>query len=409
MRAPDQLPPISLNLKAVATTLHLGVRALAKATGMGRTPIHQLLNTGAWPVRAKREPIEQALLQACREAGATPAQLDTLFMPSVVFTTPVSIDPVSAAPTTPTPEENPDMLLPKQSLTRDAQRAFEMFMNPFDGEVSSAQEMFLNAEFRYCREACWQAANHGRFVAVIAQSGAGKTTLLGDLQERILAEHKQVVVVKPSVLGMEDNDRTGKTLKASGIMDAVIYTLDALETPRQTMEAKTRQLQRMLEDSTKAGNVHLLVIEEAHGLPINTLKHLKRLHEMRMGRKPLLGILLLGQQELRDKLSANRHDVREVAQRCEIVDLLPLDSDLKAYITLRLARANKLLADVMDDAAVDAIRTRLTVNPQTRQGERSQPISFVFPLAVNNFVTAALNTAAALGVPRVTRDVVMGV
>ena len=48
-------------------------------------------------------------------------------------------------------------------------------------------------------------------------------------------------------------------------------------------------------------------------LPIPTLKHLKRLHErMRMGRRPMLGILLLGHPELEDKL--NRFDVREVSQ-----------------------------------------------------------------------------------------------
>lgn len=301
------------------------------------------------------------------------------------------------------------MLLAKQALTQEARRAFGLFVNPFDGEVTAAEEMFQNTEFRYCREACWQAANHGRFVAVVGESGAGKTTLLGDLEDRIELEHKQVVLVKPSVLGMEDNDKAGKTLKASGIMDAIVFTLDPLATPKRTMEAKTRQLQRMLEDSAKAGNVHLLVIEEAHALPINTLKHLKRLHELRMGRRPLLGILLLGQPELKAKLSEKRHDVREVVQRCEVVELMPLDADLRGYLTLRLKRDGKALADVLADDAVDAIRARLTVTGQSRTGQAAQASSLVYPLAVNNFMTAAINTAAELGVPRVTRDVVMGV
>ncbi|MBX3589054.1 MAG: AAA family ATPase [Ramlibacter sp.] len=302
------------------------------------------------------------------------------------------------------------MLLPKQSLSQDARKAFGLFINPFDGEVEAADQMFQNPDFRYCREACWQAAAHGRFVAIVGESGAGKTTLLGDLEDRIEQEHKQVVLIRPSVLGMEDNDKAGKTLKATGIMDAIIFTLDPTARPRLTMEAKTRQLQAMLEASAKAGNAHLLVIEEAHCLPVNTLKHLKRLHELRMGRRPLLGILLMGQPEIRKKLNPNRQDLREVVQRCEVVELLPLDSDLKGYITTRLARANKRPEELMDDQAIDAVRHRLTVQTQSRPGDRQAPlVSQVYPLAVNNFMTRVLNSAAELGVPRVTRDVVLAV
>lgn len=301
------------------------------------------------------------------------------------------------------------MLLPKQSLSQEARKAFGLFINPFDGEVENADQMFQNTEFRYCREACWQAAAHGRFIAVVGESGAGKTTLLGDLEDRIERERKQIVVIKPSVLGMEHSDKVGKTLKAVGIMDAIIFTLDPLARPRLTMEAKTRQLQQMLENSAKAGNQHLLMIEEAHCLPVATLKHLKRLHELRMGRRPLLGILLLGQPEIRKLLNPNRQDLREVVQRCEVVELQPLDGDLKGYLKTRLARASKRVEEIMDDTAIDAVRHRLTVQAQARPGERMPVTSLVYPLAVNNFMTLALNAAADLGVPQVTRDVVMAV
>jgi len=301
------------------------------------------------------------------------------------------------------------MLLPKQTLTQEARKVFGLFTNPFDGEVETADQMFHNSEFRYCREACWQAAAHGRFVAVVGESGAGKTTLLGDLEERIERERKQVIVVKPSVLGMEDSDTIGKTLKAGGIMDAIIFTLDPLARPVASMEGKTRQLQRMLEASAQAGNAHLLLIEEAHAMPAPTLKHLKRLHELRMGRRPLLGILLLGQPEIRKKLNPNRSDLREVVQRCELVELLPLDSDLKGYLQVRLKRAEKGVHDIMEDDAIDAVRQRLTVQTKARPGLRAPVISMVYPLAVNNFMMAALNAAAELGASKLTRDVVMSV
>ncbi|MFP4733744.1 AAA family ATPase, partial [Pasteurella multocida] len=85
------------------------------------------------------------------------------------------------------------------------------------------------------------------------------------------------------------------------------------------------QLHRVLKDSARAGNQHVLIIEEAHSLPVPTLKHLKRFFELEDGFKKLLSIVLVGQPELKLKLSERNFEVREVVQRCEIVTLEPLD------------------------------------------------------------------------------------
>ena len=69
------------------------------------------------------------------------------------------------------------------------------------------------------------------------------------------------------------------------------------------------------------------MIEEAHGLPLPTLKHLKRFFELKNGFERLLGIVLIGQTELAQKLSENNPAVREVVQRCEVVTLLPLTTE----------------------------------------------------------------------------------
>ena len=50
----------------------------------------------------------------------------------------------------------------------------------------------------------------------------------------------------------------------------------------------------------------------------------------------------------------------------------------------------------------DELRTRLTV----QRGPRTAPLSMLYPLNVNNWMVAALNTAAELGAPRIDRDVV---
>ena len=164
-------------------------------------------------------------------------------------------------------------------------------------------------------------------------------------------------------------------------------------------------MHRVLKDSNQAGFSHVLVIEEAHSLPIPTLKHLKRFFELESGFKKLLSIVLIGQPELATKLSERNMEVREVVQRCEVVELLPLDNHLEEFLTFKLQRAGKQLTDIMDASAVDAIRTRLS-NPGSH---RKNMVSLLYPLAVSNLVIAAMNLAAEIGVPQVNADVVKGV
>ena len=120
------------------------------------------------------------------------------------------------------------MLLPKQTLSEAARKQYALFTNPFDGEVISDAQMFINGEIRFVHETAWQAAVGGRMVAVIGESGAGKTTMLDDLKEKIVREHRPVVCIEPSVEGMEETDTKGRGrytgIFADGI-EAIVQTL----------------------------------------------------------------------------------------------------------------------------------------------------------------------------------------
>ena len=111
------------------------------------------------------------------------------------------------------------------------------------------------------------------------------------------------------------------------------------------------------------------------------------------------------QEQLADKLSERNMEVREVVQRCEVVELLPLDNSLEEFLTFKLQRAGKQLADIMDASAVEAIRARLS----NLGSNRKSMVSLLYPLAVSNLVIAAMNLAAEIGVPQVNADVVKGV
>jgi type II secretory pathway predicted ATPase ExeA len=211
-----------------------------------------------------------------------------------------------------------------------------------------------------------------------------------------------VILFKPSVVGMEENDTKGKTLKSADVLHAIVARLQPDLPMPQTVQARTLRAKKLLTASASMGNTHLLVVEEAHSMPDATLKHLKRLHELREGRRSLLGILLLAQPELKRRLADGLRDgtLREVAQRCEVVELLPLDGDIEPYLARRAEACNVALHKLIDKGGIQQIRERLT-----RRLERGA-VSMCYPLAVSNLMVMSLNAAAAIGAPIVTADIV---
>ena len=75
------------------------------------------------------------------------------------------------------------MLMRKQVLLPATKKAFDIRRDPF--ELQSAEDIFINADIRYVREAMHQVAMHDGFLAVIGESGAGKSTLRRDLEHRL--------------------------------------------------------------------------------------------------------------------------------------------------------------------------------------------------------------------------------
>lgn len=387
-----------LQLKGHLEANGIAQAELARKVRISKAAMSNLLNRGEYPKKRERGSVEKDIAAALIERSVP-------VHPALFEVTPSQLQPAGGRSTAATNEvatEESPMLLRKQTLTPQARKHFSLFRDPFSEEsMQSADDVFMTSDIRYVRESLWAAARFGGFAAVVGESGAGKSTLRRDLLERIARENEQVIVIEPYVLGMEDNDRKGKTLKAGSIAEACVSTVNPLDRPKSSPEARYRQLHRILRDSSRAGNRHLLVIEEAHGLPLPTLKHLKRFWELEDGFRKLLGIVLIGQPELRMKLSETNPEVREVTQRIELIELLPLGDDLEAYLKHKFQRVGIDVGNIINADGVAAMRGRMTVDA----GKRGT-VSLLYPLAVNNFLTAAMNMAAGLGVPVVNASVV---
>lgn len=392
---------MTLQLKALLSDARIPQGRLAAAVGISRPALNGLINHGHLPTGCDHAAVRNAITQYLVQHGAPAADWHLQEKGPTCVNTPAPVSP----PQDPNcnaeiNDEEESMLLRYQALTPKARRAFGLTGNPF-AEPAAADDVFLSPDIRYVRESMYAVARHGGFAAVIGESGAGKSTLREELLDRIQREEQAVIVIEPYVLASEGSDAVGKTLRSHHIAEAIMAAVAPLSKPKSSPEARFRQLHEALRDSARAGHSHVLVIEEAHSLPLPTLKHLKRFRELKDGLRPLLSVILIGQPELALKLSEHNPEVREVVQRIEMITLQPLDNELEGYLQHRFKRAGVPLEKVVERSAIDALRAKLV--PARGTG------SLLYPLAVQNALTAAINRAAELGVPTVTADVIRGV
>jgi type II secretory pathway predicted ATPase ExeA len=378
-----------LKLKKVLAATSRTQTALAVHCELSPATIAQIVNHNIWPKRTAEE-VKEKIRQFLRMNGVT--EVSDVFEMEPECSNTQAPDHLSNQS-----EEDNDMLLRKQTITPAARKQFGLVRDPF-ADLQCDDDMWISPDIRYVREHMYSTARHGGFLAVVGESGSGKSTVRRSLEQRVNDEHLPIIIVQPYVIAAEDNDKKGKTLKSTHIAEAILAAVAPLERPKSSPEARFQQLHRVLKDAHKSGQRVCVVIEEAHSLPIPTLKHLKRIFELEIGYTKLVSIILIGQPELLTKLSERNPEVREIVQRCEVVTLTPIAfADLQSFIDHRFGRINKKAADIIDDSGITAIAERLV----SRSNE-----SQLYPLAVSNFIAAAMNLAAKIGVPMIDADIV---
>lgn len=179
-------------------------------------------------------------------------------------------------------------------------------------------------------------------VKISGEVGSGKTMLCRVLIERLPAHVSIVYLANPS-------------LSRADILYAIADELD-LSLPEQARPSVVlRALQDHLIRLYGEGRRVVVLIDEAHAMPAETLEEIRLLSNLESGHSKLLQLVLFGQPELDDVLA--RADMRQLKERITHNFLLePLvRDDVAAYLEFRMRTAGYKGPNVFSPSATRLI------------------------------------------------------
>jgi len=178
-------------------------------------------------------------------------------------------------------------------------------------------------------------------VKVSGEIGSGKTTLCRVLMERLPAEVETVFLANPSYSRTE-------------ILHAIAEEL-GLPATNDPAAPALRELQAKLIEIYGSGRRVVVMIDEAHAMPEDTLEQVRLLSNLESSRHKLLQIVLFGQPELDQALA--KTSMRQLKDRItHSFRTRPLAEDEVAkYVSFRMRAAGYKGPEVFSAAAITAI------------------------------------------------------
>ena len=180
-------------------------------------------------------------------------------------------------------------------------------------------------------------------IKVTGEVGSGKTMLCRMLLERLPPQMENVYLANPSLSREE---------MLYAIADGLGLNLEG-----QRVNIIMQTLQNLLEQKSAAGKRVVVLVDEAHAMPLDTLEELRLLYNLQLGDRKLLQIVLFGQPELNDKLS--QPNMRQLKDRIvHHFSMLPLSkSVVESYLLFRMRTAGYRGPNIFSTAAVNLIGT----------------------------------------------------
>ena len=136
-------------------------------------------------------------------------------------------------------------------------------------------------------------------IKVSGEVGSGKTMLCRMLLERLPKHIETIYLANPSLSREE---------MLYAIADALGLSIDG-----KRVGLVMHSIQSKLEEKSREGKRIVVLVDEAHAMPLDTLEELRLLYNLQIGNAKLLQIILFGQPELNAKL--NQPNMRQLKDR----------------------------------------------------------------------------------------------
>lgn len=291
-------------------------------------------------------------------------------------------------------QEDTDMATKRyEILTKEAMKHFGARQDPFPTSLSKMSDFLplqSHIDALYMMEA---AADNGGLVAISGKVGSGKTTVLRVFGEKNRTEQRYNIIEPKSM------DTARLTIK--DIQHAIVYSLSE-QNPKRSQEALGWQVEKLLKSRLHAGEKAVLIIDEANRLHLSTIKALKNLWEKREGLTSLIGIILIGQEELEDRLFGRGNtEIREVTARMTHLRLEPINSELASYLSHKFKGIRMDIGKVITDDGVKCLSERFI--EKDKNGLKDDN---AYPLDIDNTMKRLMNWCARTGEQVITPEVV---
>jgi type II secretory pathway predicted ATPase ExeA len=145
--------------------------------------------------------------------------------------------------------------------------------------------------------------NRRGLILLTGEVGTGKTLLLHRVLDWLAQQKMPTALISNSHLNPDH------------LLD---FILSEFRVPCESSLKSDRliSLNRWLLDRYRLGQTPVLIVDEAHGLPLHTLEEIRLLLNLETPREKLLQVILSGQPELEEKLK--RHELRQFRQRITV-------------------------------------------------------------------------------------------
>jgi type II secretory pathway predicted ATPase ExeA len=175
-------------------------------------------------------------------------------------------------------------------------------------------------------------------VKISGEVGSGKTMLCRMLLDRLPANIKAIYLANPSMSRDE-------------LLYAIADRLD-LDLEGQRVNVILQSLQNHLEAMYERGERCVVLVDEAHAMPLETLEELRLLYNLQVGKHKLIQLVLFGQPELDEKLEQS--NMRQLKDRIvHHFSILPISRKVvNDYLMFRMRAAGYKGPDIFAPAAV---------------------------------------------------------